>query len=268
MKDFALLSFKKIHNIVAIMASNLLYYSKHLKINAFLHRRPSMKWIYKLDYKYGKHYISHLMKYIVIGMAIVSVADFAFLNFNLSYWLMLDREAILSGQVWRLITFIFVPAGGGLNIWTLVTLYFYYSIGEALESIWGGFRFNLYYLFGIIGAIITCFISPMGYASNSYLNLSLFLAFATIAPDTIFSLFFFIPIKAKWLAIFYAGFTAISLVQNFLQVLGGSFLLGISGIIAVLLSLIGYFIFFGPRLIELIKNQIRINKNRRQWRNR
>lgn len=227
-----------------------------------------MKWIYKLDYKYGKHYISHLMRYIVIGMAIVSVADFAFLGFNLSSWIDLDREAILSGQVWRLITFIFVPTGGGLNIWTFITLYFYYTIGETLESVWGGFRLNLYYLFGMVGAIITCFISPNGLASNSYLNLSLFLAFATIAPDTIFQLFFFIPIKAKWLAIFYAAFTALSLVQNFLQGYGGSFLNGISGLIAVAFSLIGYFLFFGPRLVDLIKNQIRISKNRRQWRNR
>lgn len=217
-----------------------------------------MKWIYKLEYKHGKHYIHNLMRYIVIGMGIVLVANLLFPALAIPSWLSLNRTAILSGQIWRLITFIFVPTNGTL-FWAIISLYFYYVIGNSLESVWGGFRLNLYYLFGMLGAIIACFIS--GYADNSYLNLSLFLAFATIAPDSTF-LLLVIPVKAKWLALLYAAFTLLEILSSF--ALSSS--LGVSSLVTTAFSLLGYFLFFGPQLINIIKNQIRIIRNRRQWR--
>lgn len=43
-----------------------------------------------------------------------------------------------------------------------------------------------------------------------YLNMSLFLAFATLYPDTTFLIYFIIPVKAKWLAWLDLGFLALA----------------------------------------------------------
>lgn len=227
---------------------------------ATIFKEASMKWIHKLDYKYGKHYIRNLMRYIVLGMVLVFVVSIAFPNLNIIYWLRLDRTAILSGQIWRLVTFIFIPDTSSA-LFAIITFVFYYSIGNTLESIWGGFRLNLFYLIGIIGTILSCFISPSGLASNSYLNLSLFLAFATLAPESTIMLLI-LPVKAKWLGIAYAVITLLEVISSFIT----SPLYGLSSLITVVLSLLGYLLFFGPQLIEIIKNEIRIIRNRRQWR--
>lgn len=229
-----------------------------------------MKWLYKLDYKYGKYYIPRFMTIVVAGMAVLYVAQLflgaqlfgklpAYMGQSVYGLFDLNREALFHGQVWRLITFIFVPPSSG-GFWLLISLYFYYMIGTSLENIWGGFRFNLYYLFGMVGAIISCLI--VGYASNSYLNMALFLAFATLAPDTRFMLFFIIPIKAKWMAIFYAVMTAFNVIQAFLY----NIPYGIQALVTLGFSLLNYGIFFGQDLIESIRNQIRMSRNRRNWR--
>ena len=112
-------------------------------------------------------------------------------------YLGLSLPTLLSGQVWRLVTFIFIPPATSV-IGLAFTLYFYYFVGSALENEWGSFEFNVYYLFGMVGAIIAALLS--GYADNTYLNLSLFLAFAQLFPEERLMLFYLIPVKVKWLA--------------------------------------------------------------------
>lgn len=217
-----------------------------------------MKWLYRLQYKYGKYYIPNLMTIITAGMGLVYVVMmFAGQQGTALYFsLMLNRDAILSGQVWRLVTFIFLPTSTS-PFWFFLSLYLYYFIGNSLENVWGGFRFNIYYLFGILGTIIGSFI--VGFGTNQYINLSLFLAFATITPDTTFNLFFFLPVKAKWMALAYVAsilYTIVTSPTGRLQLL-----------FLFTLSLINYLVFFGHDLINTSKEQIRIYKNRRNWRN-
>ena len=69
-------------------------------------------WLYRLEYKYGRKAIPNLMMTIVIGMALVYVADLLNPTINLTSYLYLSREAILHGQVWRLFTWIFTMSGG------------------------------------------------------------------------------------------------------------------------------------------------------------
>ncbi len=220
-----------------------------------------MKWLYKLEHKHGKRYIRRLMLIIVVGMAIVYFVSqaAAYSGFDFISLLTLNRDALFHGQVWRLVTFVFVPPGGGL-IWLIIGLYFYYVIGEALENMWGGFRFNLYYLFGMVGAIIACLL--VGSASNVYLNLSLFLAFAALSPDATFRLFFILPVKAKWMALAYAAFLLIQIIFAFVA----SPYTGLVALVSLALSLVNYAIFFGRSTVEAVQNQIRIYKNRRNWR--
>ena len=78
---------------------------------------------------------------------------------------------------------------------TAISLLCYYSLGRALENIWGTFRFNLFYFTGVILMDVYCMIFG-GQATAYYLNLSLFLSYATLYPDAQFLFLYFIPIKA------------------------------------------------------------------------
>ena len=86
-----------------------------------------MNWIYRLEQKYSRFAIRGLIKYIVI------VAAFIFVVVNLSLklalivydMLTLNRDMILQGQVWRLITFIFIPPGSS-NICNICTIHIVY----------------------------------------------------------------------------------------------------------------------------------------------
>lgn len=178
-----------------------------------------MKFFNKLERKFGKYAIRNLMYYIMILYAAGIVIQ---LINPLIYWqfLSLDAQAILKGQIWRIVTFIIYPPMGsmsplGSSMGTLlsdllfngIALSLYYSLGTNLERTWGVFRFNVYFFMGVIGHVLAALV---GYAvfhqriflTTVYLNFSLFFAFAAVYPDLQFLLFMVIPVKAKVLAIF------------------------------------------------------------------
>lgn len=158
----------------------------------------------KLQRKLGRYAIPNLMLYIVAGMALVFVVDmvvYPVTGFSASSLFAFNRALIMRGQIWRLITFIFMPPSYNA-LFLILSLYFYWMIGTSLQGQWGSFRFNLFYLCGVIGCAVAGMLT--GYTSNSYLNMSLFLAFALIYPDfTVLMLF--LPVKVKWLALIDAG---------------------------------------------------------------
>ncbi len=230
-----------------------------------------MRWLYKLEYKMGRHYIRNLMMFISIAMAAVYVLDLS-LTMNLSYWLSFNTALIYEGQVWRILTFLIVPPGGGAQspFLLLITLYVYYAMGNLLENMWGGFRLNVYYLLGIIGAIAAGFLNGfifgplMGFANNSALNSTLMLAVACSMPDTTFRLFFILPIKAKWIAIAYFALMLPDVINAFTV----DVTYGVAFLVTTAFSLVNFFIFFGPTLFRSFKDWMRIRKNRRNWQNR
>ena len=133
--------------------------------------------------RFGRYAIRNLMTIIVGGMGIVFLVDWVMgprLGITLSSYLYFDRALILQGEVWRVLTFVFLPPDSSL-LFILFALYFYWMIGNSLENEWGSFRFMVYYLCGVLGTILSGFLT--GYAVNDYLNLSLFLAFALLYPD-------------------------------------------------------------------------------------
>jgi indolepyruvate ferredoxin oxidoreductase alpha subunit len=84
--------------------------------------------------------------------------------------LTLVPSLVLRGQIWRLVTYVFIPPNAS-PLWIVFVLYFYYMIGTSLEHEWGSFKFNLYYLIGMAGTTIAAFISG-GSATSVYLNLT------------------------------------------------------------------------------------------------
>lgn len=168
-------------------------------------------------YRHPRFGIPRLMLYIVIGNAIVyllSLVDTAYVFMPL---LEFDAEMILQGQIWRLVSFVFVPQVSGL-LWVVISLYFYYFIGNALETQWGPGKFTIYYFSGLLAMIIYGFVAYFCGATvglwPAYLNTGMFLVFATFYPDLQFRIFFIIPIKAKWIAVVDLIYFAIGIVGN------------------------------------------------------
>lgn len=211
-----------------------------------------MRWLYKLEHKVGRYAIRNLMLYIVIGQGIVFLFDFFVMGNGLSALLALDISKVLEGQVWRLISFVFVPMNAS-PIFIVFTLYFYYLIGTNLEQTWSAFQFNVFYLIGILGAIAAAFLT--GYGTNSYINLSLFFAFAILFPDVQVMLFFLLPIKIKWLALVNAVFYLYGLIFS-----------SWSGRAAIIASLVNLIIFFGHDFIVKIRQNLKYRKTRQAYR--
>lgn len=131
-----------------------------------------MKWVYKLERKFGRICIPHLMLVIIAGQAMVYLANLLNPDILLLSRFSLNWAAVMHGEVWRLFTFVFIPQSTS-PLGLVLTLYFYYLIGNTLENTWGDFQFNVYYLCGMLGAILAAALT--GYGTSYYINLSLFL---------------------------------------------------------------------------------------------
>ena len=189
--------------------------------------------------------IPNLMMYISLGCALVYLMTQFTQNTLLYSLLVFDRQAILQGQIWRLFTYPLTFYNSNLLLMA-VALFCYYTIGRAIESIWGTLRFNLFYLCGIVMMDVWCMLFG-GQADVTYLNLSLFLGYATMYPESGFLLFFIIPVKA-WL------FGLIDLAIVLLDFLTLSFPANLFSII----SLANYFLFFGSDVVNLLPRSWRI----------
>ena len=211
------------------------------------------KLLNKLQYKFGKICIPNMMLYIVIAIGAAFIVDLLVPNISLYYYMYFDRELILAGQWWRVITWIFMYDSSNIFFLAL-SLYFYYFIGTGLEHRWGSFKFNLYYLFGILFTVAGGFIS--GFTTNVWLNYSLFFAFAALYPDMQVRLFFFIPIKIKWLALLDLVYFVVFLVIGTMY-----------DRVAILVSMLNFFLFFYEDFFKMIKNQIYYFKHRNKYKN-
>lgn len=190
-----------------------------------------MKWLNYLERKMGRHYIPNLMKYLCLAMLGVFILDYLPLARNASGLFYFNRSRIFQGEIWRLVTFAFLPPSGSM-VWIIFNLYFYYMLGTALEHSFGSARFNIYYALGILGNILSGLI--LGYATNEYLNMSLLLAYAVMFPNQEFLLFFFLPVKVKWLGMFWGAYLIYQLLMVPWVMKG-----------ALLLSMLPFILFFG-----------------------
>lgn len=211
-----------------------------------------MSVLNKLERRFRNFAIPNLMMYIIGFNFLVFAATYVKPDANVIGRLMLDPGLVMEGELWRLLTFLFIPPSFSL-FWILFALYFYYMVGSRLEHEWGSFRFNLYYLVGMSGAIIAAFIT--GYGSTAlYLNLSLFLAFAYIYPDFEILLFFIVPVKIKYLAWLNWAFIVFTLLTEPLPDKA-----------AAIASLLNYFLFFGKDIVTNIKTGKTAFSNRKKF---
>ena len=158
-------------------------------------------------------------------------------------FLAMDPAAVLHGEIWRVVTYVLLPTGGGF--WLLVSCMFYYWLGGALEQIWGSAKFTIYYLSGTLltalASILVYLIDgmPVRIYGADYINTALFFAFALYNPDAMVRLYFILPIKMKWVAWFEAALYAVSVIRSALAGQWGMALMPIA-------AMLNLFVFFAP----------------------
>lgn len=181
-----------------------------------------------------QHAVTNLSLYLILCYAFGYLLQF--INPSFLNYLTLNPYAILHGQIWRLLTWVIVPPDSSNIFFILIMLVFYYSIGTSLEKAWGAYLYNVYIfggmLFTIIGAFIVMLISYIVYGgwldastapayfsaislyfSTYYINMSIFLAYATTFPDAVVLFMFILPVKVKWLGIIYAVILALDFIS-------------------------------------------------------
>ncbi|MEY2481996.1 MAG: hypothetical protein QOK24_524 [Verrucomicrobiota bacterium] len=199
-----------------------------------------MSFLDKLERRIGFIAIPGLMRAIVTLNALVFVL--VLLNQGFDSYLTLDLARIRAGEVWRLVTYIFVPQTAHFLL-VVIALWFLWFIGDGLERAWGAFRVTLYFLVGMVGTTVAAVLSNSQF-SNQMLFTSLFFAFAHFYPDEVIYVFFILPLKIKWVAWIYAGFLGIGFVTQ-----SNSYRL------ALIAALSNYLIFFGPGVIQNLRNR-------------
>lgn len=206
----------------------------------------------KLERKFGKYAIKNLSLILVICYAVGYMLSMVKPLTPIFDYFTLNPCMILKGQVWRLFTWIVVPPTV-FSFGTLITLFFYYSIGTSLERTWGDWLYNIYifsgFLFTVLGSFImmgiimlntgsfaltSLYMTEYGhYFSTYYVNMSIFLAFAATFPEAQILLMFIIPVKVKWMGYLYAAL----LIYEFLA---GNWVMKV----VIGLSLLNFIVFF------------------------
>lgn len=196
------------------------------------------------------------MIYVIIGNAAMFLLQFSEVG-NVYDTIYFSPVLVMNGEWWRLLTFIFMPPSSS-PIFLVIALYFYYWVGSSLENQWGRMKFTIFYASGAVFIVIYSFVSvfllrtlnqlPLealtGFGTdNTYLNLSLFLAFATLFPDMQIRLFFLIPVKVKWVALVTVGFFVLGMLSPPLSLLS----------LTPLIALGNYLLFFGGTLFKALK---------------
>jgi len=195
--------------------------------------------------------IPNLMKFIVAGNVLVYVLAI-FSGYSSISFLAFQWDSILNGELWRLVTFIFMPGyyNRGDVLWLALFLYLYYSIGNTLEQEWGTAKFTLYYGSGVVLTITVGIVTALVTGQNvwitgvDYVNLSMFLAFAILYPETRFIVLFF-PVKVKWLAWLDIALFAWTVFSNLLS-------LNFLGAFLPIIALLNFFVFFWTAISDEI----------------
>ncbi|USF26785.1 hypothetical protein N510_001717 [Firmicutes bacterium ASF500] len=213
--------------------------------------RTLSRWLSRFSYNHPNLSVEGLIRYIVGGNLLVFMLDL-FTHGVSTNFLTFVPAYIFRGQIWRLITFIFVPMSFSPLTFILSTVFFYY-MGVRLEGAWGSARFTIYYglgvLLNILVGLLLPVVNPMYMvtitASMHYLHLAMFFAYATLYPDLQVLFMFIIPIRIKWLALLDAALFAYDILSYLSY---GHFAMALLPIIAIF----NYFIFFWDDLMDYL----------------
>jgi hypothetical protein len=167
-----------------------------------------MSLLDRLNSRFGRYAVPNVTLILIAGQVLLFVADQFYRaqgRNGILNQIRLDTTAVLHGEVWRLITFLFDPPLTNV-LFAFFFWYLFYLMGTTLETTWGAFRYDLFLAIGYFASLAVAFGThflalPGAYASNAFLYGTVFLAFARMYPDFTLLLFFILPVKIKWLAL-------------------------------------------------------------------
>lgn len=214
-----------------------------------------MTFLDKLEKRFGKLAIENLSLWLVVGQ--IAVFGLSIFQFPVES-ILFAPDMVAQGQVWRVFTFLLQPPATAISpLFLIFYWYLFWMFGSTLEKHWGEFRFNVFILIGLLCTIVAGFVNwlilpadlqPLYVVTNTYLMTSVTFAFAILFPNFELLVFFVLPVKIKWLALFALAlwvFTA-----------GGNLLLWL----LILAALVNVAIFFGPAFVRGAKAKQRRDK--------
>lgn len=167
--------------------------------------------------------------------------------------LRLEPAALLRGEWWRLVTFLFDPPTRNplflLFEWSLLHL-----MGNALEGHLGTVRYNGFVLTSwaasVAVALASAWFLPEGaFGSNVFLYGSIFLAFAWLYPDFELLLAFILPVKIKWLALLGLFGTTVAFSRGLSSFASG----GWFTCLMILVANLNLLVFFGAEFVGFFR---------------
>ena len=212
-----------------------------------------MDWVDKLERRFGHLAIPQLVNGLLVGQLMAGLVVLL-INANFTSYIVLSRAALLQGQVWRLVTFLFQPIWLG-GVFGILNLLFYFWIGNALTRLWGDFRMTVFFALGMLGAWASCLL--VGYATPDAIFMSMLFAYTWLWPEQTALLFGVIPFKMKYLGWLELFFWAVNFLTGSLAVK-----------VSLVLGLAGFLAFYGKEIIIWCKDTLAAQKRRRDWENR
>jgi len=215
-----------------------------------------MRFLDKLERRFGFIAIPGLIRIVVAFTALVYILTF--LNPEILSILDLNPARVRKGEVWRLVTYIFIPQGIGppglmQAIWVVFALQIIWFFGEMLQAAWGAFRVTLYFFLGMIGTTVAAFVFGVPF-SNIMLGVSILFACGCLCPNEIMYVLFILPMKIKWIAWIVAAFLLL-----------GFFRAPLLGKLALTIAFAHFFIFFGPEALQRLRQHKEIAVRRKRF---
>lgn len=106
--------------------------------------------------KFGKYAIPNLTLILIACYALGYFIELV--NADFFEYLTLDPyRVIMKGQIWRIFTWLVIPPSD-LGIFTLIMLFFYYSIGTTMERTLGTYKYNVYLIRGMFLTVCAAFL--------------------------------------------------------------------------------------------------------------
>ena len=113
-----------------------------------------------------------------------------------------DRDAVRSGEVWRLVTYQFAQAGSGWMeaLSLFITLLLLYMMGSALEEEWGTRHFLTFFAISILAPAATAALVDITLLRSYFVYFPLLFVYASAFPQESFYLLG-VPVRSRVLAV-------------------------------------------------------------------
>ena len=180
--------------------------------------------------------IPNLMLYVAIGNVIVYLFSIADKSGAMLNALSFVPAQILQGQVWRILTVVFLDVStSSMPILSAIFIISYFWVGRIIENSWGTLKFNVYYFLGLLITELVAFIGGCTFLPG-WFHMTLFVLLAILMPDARVMLWGILPLRAKYLAWFDIGMTIFDTVRTLVSLRGMLFLTAL--VVQVLLPLV------------------------------